>query len=120
VYVAAFVFIGLLVTNLGLDTILELATPLLVFIYPIAIVLIMLSFVQYLIGESKLMYQLSVCITSIFALYEVLVSIGFKLQTITDDLTFIPFFDYELGWVLPVCITAIIGYMIDKTRAQVQ
>src|SRR5699024_7896241 len=41
-YVAIFVLIGLLVSNLGLEIILQLALPLLVFIYPIAIVLILL------------------------------------------------------------------------------
>src|SRR5690625_7266083 len=42
-YVALFILIGLLVSNLGLDVILQLATPLLVFIYPISIVLVMIG-----------------------------------------------------------------------------
>src|SRR5699024_4195941 len=54
-YVAIFVLIGLLVSNLGLNVILDLATPLLVFIYPIAIVLIMLSLLQYVAGGGKMM-----------------------------------------------------------------
>src|SRR5690625_2725733 len=42
-YVALFILIGLLVSNLGLDVILQLTIPLLVFIYPIFTVIVILS-----------------------------------------------------------------------------
>src|SRR5699024_3913371 len=41
-FVRLFVFVGLLFSNLGLDLILQIAEPMLSFIYPIAIVLVML------------------------------------------------------------------------------
>src|SRR5699024_11672435 len=76
-YVGLFVLIGLLVSNLGLNVILDLAKPLLVFIYPIAIVLVILSLLQFMVGGDTWMYRLSVAVTSIYALYQVLDSIGY-------------------------------------------
>src|SRR5699024_3646482 len=54
-YVALFTIVGLLITNLGLAMILSIAEPILVFIYPFAIVLIVLALLQTLVGESKKM-----------------------------------------------------------------
>jgi len=115
-YVALFILIGLLVSNLGLDVTLQLATPLLVFIYPISIVLVMLSLFQYVAGGGKMMYQLSVIITSIYALYEVLASFGGEVKVFEQVLGIAPFFQHGLGWVLPAFIAACIGYGVDKFK----
>ncbi|WP_432363085.1 branched-chain amino acid transport system II carrier protein [Sporosarcina sp. UB5] len=117
-YVAIFVLIGLVVSNLGLSVILKLAVPLLVFIYPIAIVLVILSLFQHFFGGGKMMYRLSVFVTSIFALYGVLTNVGFKLEVLTGWLGVIPFFEHGLGWILPAFVVALIGYGMDKFRGQ--
>ncbi|MFC5603675.1 branched-chain amino acid transport system II carrier protein [Sporosarcina koreensis] len=117
-YVAIFVLIGLLVSNLGLSTILSLAVPLLVFIYPISIVLVILSLFQHFAGGGKMMYRLSVLVTSIFALYEVLANVGVKVEVLTDMLSVVPFFEHGLGWILPAFIAALIGYGIDRFRRE--
>lgn len=119
-YVAIFVLTGLVVSNLGLNLILELATPLLVFIYPIAIVLVILSLFQHFAGGGKMMYRLSVIVTSIYALYQVLISLGFKLDVLTSLLGVAPFFERGLGWVLPAFVAALVGYVIDKSGRQVR
>ncbi|WP_339252443.1 branched-chain amino acid transport system II carrier protein [Sporosarcina sp. FSL W8-0480] len=119
-YVAVFTLVGLLVSNLGLDLILSLATPLLVFIYPIAIVLVILSLLQHYVGGGKMMYRLTVSVASIFALYDVLVNLGFQLHRSTELLEIIPFFEHGLGWVLPAFVAALVGYIIDKGSGKVQ
>src|SRR5699024_3691682 len=91
-YVIVFVLIGLLITNLGLNTILAIATPLLVFIYPFAIVLILLSLVQYFIGESKKMYVFSMIVTSIFAIDSVLDFFELKIASIEGILEIFPLY----------------------------
>lgn len=118
-YVAVFVLVGLLVSNLGLNAILSLATPLLVFIYPIAIVLIILSLFHYFAGGGRMMYRLSVFVTSIFALYEVLLNVGYKVEFLTGWLSVVPFFEHGLGWIVPAFIAVLIGYGIDKYRGEV-
>lgn len=118
-YVAIFVLIGLLVSNLGLNAILNFATPLLVFIYPISIVLIILSLFQHFAGGGKMMYRLAVCVASIFALYEALTSIGYEVEGVTGWLDVIPFFEHGLGWVLPAFVAAMVGYGMDKCNNEV-
>lgn len=117
-YVAIFALIGLLVSNLGLDMILSLAVPLLVFIYPIAIVLVILSLSQHFVGGGKMMYRLSVLVTSIFALYEVLTSVGYDFKILTGLLGAVPFFESGLGWIVPAFVAAMVGYGIDKFRRE--
>lgn len=115
-YVAIFVLIGLTVSNLGLDLILQLALPLLVFIYPIAIVLILLSIFQQIAGGDKLMYQLSVAVTSVFAVYDMLASLDIEIQVFKNILSVTPFFDDGLGWIVPALIAAIVGYILDMFK----
>lgn len=115
-YVAVFVFVGLLVSNLGLKVILQLATPLLVFIYPIAIVLVMLSIFQSVAGGGRKMYQFSVIVTSVYALYEVLASLGVEVIILQHLLGVTPFFEHGLGWVVPACIAACLGYVMDRIK----
>lgn len=117
-YVAIFVLIGLMVTNLGLNVILDLATPLLVFIYPIAIVLIMLSLLEHITGGGKMMYRLSVFVASVYALYQVLESVGYEPGLLTRTLGIVPFFEYGLGWLFPAFVAGVIGYVMDKTTPQ--
>lgn len=118
-YVVLFVFIGLFITNLGLNTILSLATPLLVFVYPFAIVLILLSLVQHFVGESKKMYVYSILVTSIFAVMSVLDFFEIKIETIDALLQIFPLYQNGLGWVLPTFIVAIIGYFLDVRKGKV-
>src|SRR5699024_10777530 len=118
-YVIVFVLIGLLITNLGLNTILSIATPLLVFIYPFAIVLILLSLVQYFVGESKRMYVYSMIVTSIFAVYSLLDFFKLKLQAVDTVLGIFPLHENGLGWVLPTLIVAILGYLLDYMKGKI-
>ena len=117
-YVAIFVLFALLVSNLGLNAILALAIPLLVFIYPISIVLVILSLFQHVAGGGKMMYRISIFITTVFALYEILTSIGYSSDRLTDWLEFIPFFEQGLGWALPALVAAIVGYIMDTFNHQ--
>src|SRR5699024_1769024 len=115
-YVEIFVFIELTVSNLVLELILHLSLPLLVFIYQIyiiAIVLILLSIYQQMAGGGRLMYQLSVAITSIFAVYDMLASLNININLFENILSITPFFEEGLGWVVPAVIAAIIGYILD-------
>lgn len=120
VYATIFVLIGLIVSNLGLDIILDIATPLLVFIYPIAIVLILLSLLQQVFGASPLMYRLPVAITAVYAFYEVFASLSLEISWLKQAIGFVPFFEEGLGWVVPAVLLAVIGYVIDYTRNETE
>lgn len=118
-FVRLFVVAGLLMTNLGLDTILSIATPLLVFVYPFAIVLIILALLQHFIGESKKMYVYSIFVTAIFAVCSVLDFFQVKLGIIDTILGVFPLYESGLGWLVPTLIVAIIGYLWDYFQGEV-
>lgn len=115
-YATIFVLIGLIVSNLGLDIILDIATPLLVFIYPMAIVLILLSLMQQVVGTSPLMYRLPVAITAVYAFVEVFASLGVEISWLEQIIGFVPFFEEGLGWIVPAVLFGAVGYLIDYTR----
>lgn len=112
-YVFIFIAVGFLFTNFGLDVILQVATPLLVFIYPISIVLVTLSLFQHFFGERKKMYLFAVSVATFFALYEVLNSFNLQINVLETYFTFLPLHENGLGWTAPTLLAAIIGYVID-------
>lgn len=118
-YILLFVFIGLLITNLGLQTILAVATPILLFIYPFAIVLILLAILSHFIGVSKKMYQYAIIVTSIFAVLSTLDFFNVSIKSIDQLFQFIPFYTDGLGWIIPVTIASIIGFVIDAYNRKI-
>lgn len=117
-YVAIFIVIGMLFTNFGLDIILQVATPILVFIYPISIVLVILSLFQHFLGESRKMYVLAVSVATVFASYEVLGTFDIQFDGLYSILTILPLFENGLGWTVPTLMAAVIGYVLDfKSRS---
>src|SRR5699024_9572177 len=112
--VRLFVVIGLLITNLGLDTILSIATPLLVFIYPFTIVLFLLTFFQYVFSYSKKMVVFSMIVTSIFAISSVLDALHIDIHVLDSILRIFPLYENGLGWVLPALCVGIVGYIWDR------
>lgn len=115
-FVAIFIVIGMLFTNFGLDLILQIATPLLVFIYPISIVLVILSLFQHFFGESKKMYVFAVSVVTLFAVYEVLATFNIEIDGLNSFLILLPLYANGLGWTCPTLIAAVIGYVIDAKR----
>lgn len=118
-YVALFAVIGLLITNLGLAMILSIAEPILVFIYPFAIVLIVLALLQTLVGESKKMYVFAISVTAIFAIHGVLAFFEVDLSTIDRVLHMLPLHADGLGWIVPAIVLAITGYVIDYVNKNI-
>lgn len=113
-YATIFSIIGFLISSLGLDMILNIAAPILLFIYPIAIVLMALALLQPFIGTGKVMYRFAVAITFIYATYDSLVSLGLNMDWAAKVLGFVPFFNLGLGWVIPALFGTLLGLAIDK------
>ncbi|MFD2629281.1 branched-chain amino acid transport system II carrier protein [Oceanobacillus kapialis] len=97
-----------IIANQGLNTILDFSVPVLVFIYPIAIVLILLTFLNKAFQGSRYVYRFAILFTALVSLYDGLSEFGFSLNRITPYVEKLPFFEIGLGWVVP----AIIGFLI--------
>ena len=94
--------VGILVGQMDFHSIIVVALPVLMFIYPITIVLILLNIVPDKFA-SKLVFRGVVLITFIFSIPDFL---GFIIPS--DNLTgiksIIPLAEHSLGWVLPALL----------------
>lgn len=104
-----------IIANQGLEAIISYSVPVLTFIYPITIVLILLTFMQKFFQGSKAVYRGAILLTAITSLYEGLVEYGLDISVIKPFMESLPFFSYGLGWVVPAVIGGVIGLLFHKT-----
>jgi len=104
--------IGIGIGQLDFHSIIVIAYPILLFIYPITIVLILLNILPEKYA-SNTVFRAVVVITFLFSIPDVL---GFAAPTINlEGITkFIPFAKQSLGWVLPALLTFIIISLTTK------
>lgn len=114
-YAIIFTLISFLIANLGLQNIISLSIPVLMYLYPLAIVLIFLSLLYPLIGRNKIIFNFTIFFTAIFAIFDFLKALPaniIKIPYIENILNFaksiLPGFNLGFGWVIP----AIIGFIL--------
>ena len=123
----SFVFIlcavSFLFANLGLNKIIQFAVPVLMFLYPLAIVLIVLALVSPLFKGKQSVYLMAMVLTffvSILDGYQALVKSMPEAKLMFFDQigafyeNILPFYDRGLGWIVPALVGAVIGYFIHK------
>lgn len=93
---------GIVVGQLDFNSIIVIAVPVLLLIYPITIVLILLNVLPERFS-TPLVFRAVVIVTFIFSIPDV---IGFvsPSESLTALTTYIPFATYSLGWVLPALV----------------
>lgn len=103
---------GVLMGQMDVHYIIDVALPALMFIYPLAIVLIFLNVIPERYG-SNLVFQVVVLVTFIFSIPDFL---GFliKADWLNQVKDIIPFANENLGWVLPAIITFICVNVFSK------
>ncbi|UJL46064.1 branched-chain amino acid transport system II carrier protein [Virgibacillus sp. NKC19-16] len=107
-----------LISNQGLNTIISISVPVLTFIYPIAIVLILLTFIHKLFGGTTEVYRGGILFTAIVSLYDGLVAFGFEMPRLASVMEKLPFFDLGLGWLVPAVVGGVIGWMISVSGSK--
>ena len=101
------VIISFLLSILGVENIIRISVPILVFIYPVMISLIILNlFGKYI--KNDYIYKGVVLFTGIIGLIESLESLGIKNYYTNSILEILPFSDYGLTWLFP----GLIGYIL--------
>ncbi|SDI50768.1 branched-chain amino acid transport system II carrier protein [Alteribacillus bidgolensis] len=108
--------ISLAAANLGLNTIISISIPVLVAIYPIAIVLILLSLIEYKASLSKAYFRGAVIGTALISVYDGLRELGIELSLLNHLYSFLPLFELGLGWIWPAAAGIIISRFIRKAR----
>ena len=101
------VIISFLLSILGVESIIRISVPILIFIYPVMISLIILNlFGKYI--KNDYVYKGVVLFTGIIGLIESLESLGIKNYYTNSILEILPFSDYGLTWLF----SGLIGYIL--------
>lgn len=123
VYVVIFSVFSLIVTNAGLANIIAFSIPVLLFLYPLAIVLIMLAFSSPLFKHRRFVYKAAIIVTFFIAIIDGMKALTSSisvenpvwLQSIIDFYDIIlPLYSEGLGWLLPAVATILIAGIIAR------
>ena len=106
-YAIAFTFVSFAIANFGLETIIQLSLPVLMFLYPLAIVLIILSLLNPVIKKQKTVYQWTIGLTVFAALFDFINALpesikekGVLSEIIQVATYYLPGFENGFGWIL--------------------
>ncbi|MFU2163737.1 branched-chain amino acid transport system II carrier protein [Streptococcus pluranimalium] len=116
VYLIGVSLLSALIANVGLTQIIQLSIPVLMFLYPLSIVLVLLGLASARFALSQKVYQAVVFFTLLAAIVDGLnatPAIISGLAPVQALLGFasklLPFFSLGMGWVLPALIGLIFG-----------
>lgn len=105
-------------SNFGLSNIITYSVPVLMFLYPLAIVLILLALFGKFFGHDKKVYAFTIGFTLLPSLYDGFMSLN-KSVTIIDSAAieaitskYLPFSALGLGWICPAALGLIIGLIV--------
>lgn len=114
--------VSFLIANLGLSLVIGISVPVLMFLYPLTIVLIVLVLFGNFFRNDRYVYGFTIGFTFIGAVYDFFASLaenfkltGFKafLDTIGVAL---PLSKYGLGWIVPTAVGLVIGLIVYFVR----
>ncbi len=99
-------FLGVLIGQFDVHYIIDIALPVLMFIYPITIILILLNVLPEKLA-SPTVFKFVVGITFLFSIPDFLKFI-INPENLTGIQSYIPFSEFSLGWVLPALLIFIL------------
>jgi branched-chain amino acid:cation transporter, LIVCS family len=102
--------------NLGLSQLISVSIPLLISIYPIAIVLVVLSLMDSYIPVSRTVYIGAIVGAGLVSIYDGLTTAGFEVAAISTGLNFIPLYSNGLGWLLPSIVGGLLGLLFQNAK----
>lgn len=125
VFVTFFTTFCFVVANFGLSNIISYSIPLLMFIYPLAIVLILLTFTSSLFKHSQVVYVSATVVTFLISSIDGLKTFCELMEVeyyswIAPIIKFygqiLPFYEDGLGWLFPVIVTVIVTGVIARVK----
>ena len=122
-----FTLFSFIVSNMGLSTIIRYSIPVLMLIYPPAISLVLLALFGKHFHHDKKVYVWVTAFTWAAALFDFFKTLPEQIQlllhldkAVVFAENFLPFFNLNLGWIIPAMLGLIIGLGFKKSRKRVQ
>lgn len=121
VFLAGTTLFPMLFANVGLSNIIAYSIPVLMFLYPLSIVLVALTFAKKFFGIKPEVFQWTMYFTVFAALIDGLNSAPAFFQTLGQPLiqfgqNYLPFFGIGMGWILPSVIGCLVGFVVSKVK----
>lgn len=122
-----FILASMLIANLGLTTIVSWCVPVLMFLYPLAIALILLAILGEWLKFGQTVYLSVMSLTVVEAAFDFahtllpLLGPDSSLRPLFGWASglaaeYLPFFREGLGWIGPVLVGLLLGMLLDKRR----
>ena len=118
-----FTVFSLVVSNFGLSKIIEYSVPVLMFLYPLAITLIALALCGNVFNHDKTVYVSVTVFTLAAAIFDLIKTLPAGLQEsmhlesiVGFARNILPWFDLNLGWVVPAIAGLLVGLIIRKMK----
>lgn len=120
-----FSFISFVIANFGLANIINFSIPVLMFLYPLAIVLMLLTFVSPLFNHSRIVYISAITVTFMISVIDGLKTLCNSLNMsyfvwMQPIISFyeksLPLYNEGLGWLLPVCVVIIVTGILVRVQ----
>lgn len=109
---------SLLLANMGLTKILSISVPILNAIYPIAIMLIVLSMFDFIFKENKYVYGLTILFTGLVSLIDAIAQVGLAKETLVKLISYLPLYSEGLAWIVPAILGIILGMLIKIIKEE--
>lgn len=113
-WVFIFAAASMIISNIGLNAILKFSIPLLNTIYPMAILLILLSCLERFISDYRGIYVCSVIFCGVSSIISVLDEQGIVIPLVTECMRYIPGYSLGFGWIIPTVFGIVIGALFGK------
>ncbi|WP_162045647.1 branched-chain amino acid transport system II carrier protein [Vibrio taketomensis] len=100
------------VANVGLAQLISLSVPVLFALYPVAIALVVLTFLRNKLPNSRFAYRSVMSVSLVFALIDAAKVAGIDVSVFS----FLPLFDVGMGWLLPTVVAMIGVFFVGKSE----
>ncbi|KLV00833.1 branched-chain amino acid transporter [Photobacterium aphoticum] len=102
------------VANVGLNQLITLSLPALFALYPIAMALVILTFIRRWLPNPTLSYRVVLLVALSFSMIDAAKVAGFNVHAFE----IIPLFDYGMAWLMPTAIALVITCIMGAKTAK--
>lgn len=113
-YLIIFIVFSFAISNVGLANLISISVPVLMMIYPIAIVLMIVALFAGRFNHARIIYILPLIVAAIVGINDGLKEAGIQIEAYDNLLNMLPLQEQNLGWLIPSIIACVIGIIISS------
>ena len=115
VILTCFTVVGFAIANVGLQSVIQFSVPMLLFLYPITIALVLIVIVNKYVALSKLGMQLTMAVVTLISILSVVGS-TFKVAYLSGLIAKLPLAAQSLEWLVPALVCLVIAAVLPNRQ----